>query len=220
LAVFLVPLFVLLLLSFGRNLLNFFNDNHGQNATVTIAESMLAPTDTYADGLGMIVTRRRAGDDQWWAKGPIAQIRAAAEKGDFSMIEAVLADEPKIWIHTYRTSRLWDVLSQYFEDSYVSIAANIFVTGAVLLPGNVTPFQNRWGGPYALFRADGSEVRDPIEIVGIATTAPFDLPLGEFRIGPVTGNDNLFLLPADLEGPFSIAPPEAHKLIFKNPHNF
>jgi len=219
-AAFMIPLWAVLLLSFGRNVVYLANGNHLQNLKVTVAESMLSPTDTYADGTGMIVTRQRAGDEQWWAKGPLTQIRALAEKGDYSMIETVLADQPKLWIHTYRTFRIWDILTPYFEHSYLSIEPNIFVTGSLLAPDRVTQFRNRWQGRYSLFHANGQEVREAVKIDGIATHPPFDLPLGTYRIGPVAGDTELFLLPSDLEGPFAITPPEAHKVLFNNVHRF
>ncbi len=209
-----------LALSVTRNVGYLDNHNGVQNRTVQRAEALLGPGGTYADGIGMVVTRRRAGRQHWWARFGILRILDDAKRGEFERIDLVFADSPKLWILNYRTDALAGVLKPYFENAYVPIFPNILITGLELLPGRDATFQTRWPGRYRLYRADGTPAEASVVVDGRTVTGDVELEKGRhlLRLADVQGS--LYLLPADIPVPFDLTRPLERKPLFDKVYTF
>ena len=216
---------IVLILSFARNALYLDHDNRFQNETVRLAETLLGPDDTYADGTGMVVTRRLAGS-RWrgqvvsWDRLAIGRILSLARRGNLDTIEAIFAGSPKVWILSYRTAALDTVLEPYFRNSYVPISSNVLLSGVRLVPGDETSFQNRWTGKYRLYKADGSPVAAPLIVDGKPATGGVALGTGKHSLRLVEGREPLFLLPADIPVPFTIPRRHEQRVLFDRVYTF
>ena len=216
---------IVLAFSFARNVHYLDHDNRFQNETVRLAETLLGPDDAYADGTGMVVTRRQAGS-RWrgqvisWDRLGIGGILADARRGDVSRIEKVFAGSPKVWILSYRTAALESVLEPYFRSSYVPISSNVLISGVKLVPGEETLFQNRWKGSYRLYRADGRPAAAPFIVDGNSVTGGVALGTGRHSIRFEEGRAPLFLLPADITVPFTIPRRHEQRVLFDRVYTF
>lgn len=191
-------------LSFVHNARYFNHDNTYQNQTVRRVESLLQPEDRYFDGIGMVVDRKHAGWDLpgqvvSWDRPAILGIRAAAEQGDQRHLERVFGGAPKVWILTYRSDALGELLTPYFENSYVPIYSNVLITGVELVPGETVAFRNWWPGVYRLYRADGTPAEAGLEIVGRRVEGPLRIGKGRHSLRLTEDEGPLYLLPADIE---------------------
>ncbi len=216
---------VVLVISFGRNAHYLDHDNRFQNETVRLAETLLGPDDAYADGIGMVVTRRQAGS-RWrgqvvsWDRLGIGRILADARRGNPDHIEAVIKGSPKVWILSYRTAALDSVLEPYLRNSYVPISSNVLISGVRLVHGDETLFQNRWKGSYRLYRADGRPADEPLIVDGKPVTGGVALGTGKHSIGFEEGRAPLFLLPADITVPFTIPRRHERRVLFDRVYTF
>ncbi|MEE8228066.1 MAG: hypothetical protein V3R30_14670, partial [Kiloniellales bacterium] len=216
---------IVLVTSFARNAHYLDHDNRFQNETVRLAETLLGPDDAYADGTGMVVTRRLAGS-RWrgqvvsWDRLGIGTILANARRGNLDRIEAVIKGSPKIWILSYRTAALDSVLEPYFRTSYVPISSNVLISGVKLVPGEEILFQNRWKGSYRLYRADGRPAAAPLIVDGKPATGGVALGAGKHSIRFEEGRAPLFLLPADITVPFTIPRRHEQRVLFDRVYTF
>ena len=182
-------------------------DNVEQTSVVAQAESLLHEDDVYGDGLGMVPTRRRAGlTDPWWDALGAQKLLEDARDGRAETLDRLFAEGPKIWIVTYRTSSLGNVILPYLSQSYIPVYPNVLLTGAVVQPGRKTAFVNHWSGRYALYDAAGRLVEDSVLIDGRAVSGEIDLEPGRYHIElPLySGSDLLCLLPAGVDLPESL----------------
>ena len=216
---------IVLAFSFARNVHYLDHDNRFQNETVRLAETLLGPDDTYADGTGMVVTRRLAGS-RWrgqvvsWDRLAIGRILSLARRGNLDTIEAIFAGSPKVWILSYRTAALDSVLGPYLRNSYVPISPNVLISGVKLVPGDETLFQNRWKGSYRLYRADGRTATTPLIVDGNPVTGGVALGTGKHSIRLDVGREPLFLLPADITVPFTIPRRHEQRVLFDRVYTF
>lgn len=206
--------------SFARNAAYLGHNNTVQNETVRRAESLLGPEDTYADGIGMVVTRRRAGREQWWARYTLLRILDDVQRGDHALIEAVFADSPKVWILNYRTDTVADVLQGYLDQSYVAIFPNVLIAGRELAPGQEVVFQVPYPGRYRLYGADGRPAEAPLTVDGRPARGEVALGKGRHVVrldGEITG---LSLLPAEIAVPFDLSRSRAQRTLFGEIYTF
>jgi hypothetical protein len=213
-------------LSIGNHVRYLSHDNAFQNQTVRRAESVLQPDDRYFDGIGMVVNRQQAGWDLpgqviSWDQAAILSIRAAAERGNFSHLERIFAAAPKVWIQTYRSKALSEVLAPYLTDSYVPIYSNVLLAGIELSPGQTKVFRTWWPGAYRLYRADGSTVEAGLEVDDRRIGGPVRLDKGLHRLRLTGSEGPLYLLPADIEGvAFNMTAPSEQEPLFDRVYTF
>lgn len=203
----LLVLLAILAASFVRNAAYLGRDNAEQRRVMARAERLLAPGERYSDGVGMLPTRPWAGELWNWDSIVLAGIRRGAAAGDHSPIEAILADQPKLWIDTYRLRALAPILAPRLAGSYLPVDPNILLAGTELPPGRAVVFRNRWEGEYRLYDGDGRAVDEPFRVAGEEVRGAVRLGLGAHRVES-PGAGRRFLLPAGLrlDGPI---PPEA-----------
>ncbi len=213
-------------LSFFYNIRYLGHDNAFQNQTVRRAESLLRPADRYFDGIGMVVDRQQAGGNLpgqviSWDQLTISMIQAAAERGDLAHFASIFEGAPKVWILSYRTQALDDVLMPYLERSYVPIFANILITGVELMPGETATFRNWWPGTYRLYRADGTPAAAGLEVDGRRAEGPLRLERARYGLRLADGVEPLYLLPADIEGVrFDMTAPREQQALFPQTYTY
>jgi hypothetical protein len=208
-----------LVLSFVRNVSYLAHDNRFQKETMYQAESLLGSDDAYADGIRMLATRKDV-VPSWWDRAAIAGIRARAEAGDVAHFEGIFGGAPKVWILTYRSDALADVLAPYLEQAYVPIFPNVLITGVELRPGSTTEFQNWWPGAYRLYRPDGSPAEVSYVIDGQQVAGIVQIDRGEHSVQMLAGERPLYLLPADISLPFDLGRPPERRPLFDRVYTF
>ncbi|MFQ5773866.1 MAG: hypothetical protein ACE5GS_05060 [Kiloniellaceae bacterium] len=204
-------------LSVVRNIAYLEHDNAAQNETVRRAERLLAPGEPYFDGIHMVVTRPHA-TDLWLQRSELLEILAGAKRGDYSTIERVLAEGPKVWILSYRTKTIEDVLRPYLERSYVAVAPNLLLSGVALPGPGETVFETRWGGVYRLRAGDGTPSPAELFVDGRRLSGAVALEPGRHSLRLAEGAGPLYLLPADLAGPVQIPPEPNQTPLFPDAH--
>ena len=190
-------LLALLALSFGRNLRLLELDDSRQVDVMLRAEALLNPDDVYADGTGMIPTRQQAGR-AWWDALETTRLVVRAREGDRSDLEALLAEQPKLWISSYRLGAAREAVEPLLARSYVPVSPNLLLSGAVLPSPAPVEFRARWSGEYELRRADGSAAGLEWLLDGQPVRGKVRLEPGahECRLAAPAG-EPLWLLPAD-----------------------
>lgn len=189
-----------LALSFPRNFFVLRYDNLAQDRVASKAEAMLGSQDSYADGVGMIPTRHRAGDRWWWDAATQIEIRRAALRGDFTAVQETFDDRPKLWIINYRVQALEPLLGPRLEASYVRVDPNILLAGTRLVTGAEREFVAMWPGPYRLYGVDGRPLDLPFQVDGREVRGEIPIAAGPHLVqfaGPTPGE--AFLLPDGLE---------------------
>lgn len=200
-----------LTLSFPRNFFFLRYDNLLQDQVAARAEAMLGPGDSYADGVGMIPTRRRAGERWWWDAATQIEIRRAALRGDFTALQETFDDRPKLWIVNYRVQALDPLLGPKLEASFVRVDPNILLAGTRLTSGEARRFPAVWAGPYRLYDPMGRALTSGFQVDGHEVRGVAHLEAGLHTVtwtGSAT--DEALLLPSDLRltGPIPAeAPP-------------
>lgn len=191
-------------------------DNRDQLALVDHVESLLAPGDSYQDGIGMISTRNLSGL-VWWDLRTIARISAAAQRGDTEELAQSFRDDPKVLVMNYRLQSLARELEPFSSHSYVGVDRGLMVAGAALRDGQSRPFRAPWPGRYAL--VDGAGVRadrpwflDGAEIHGGAaiTRGPHELHAPSCRA--------CYLIPEDIIGKVTPTDAPTRAELFAQPY--
>lgn len=179
----------LLLLSFPRNFYALRLDNSEQDRVAARAESLLAPGERYADGLGMLPNRPRAGERWWWDAATKIEISRAAARGDFTVLHETLDDQPKLWLITYRLHDLRSLVGPFLSSSYLPVDPNILLSGAPVDRDGETRFVAAWAGRYGLYDRDGKPLAVPFRIDGREVSGEVELAVGTYRLqlGPATG---------------------------------
>lgn len=194
----------ILVLAFPRNFFFLNSNNRLQNQIVAKAEALLGPEDHYADGLGMIPTRPRAGEQWWWDAATLIAIRNSAAKQDFTVMNDTFLDQPKLWIINYRVEAVEFLLRSSFPLSYVAVDPNIYLAGSRVPPGETVELVAPWTGVYELYGADGEPRDGELLVNGRRVSSPVALEAGPYHLelaDPET--EDRFLLPAGsrLDGP-------------------
>jgi len=134
-----------------------------------------------------------------------------------ALTAALLEDPPYLFVRSYRSEAIRELLDPILKDRYLDVAPNILVPGRLIDAGQPTLFDvpiNRW---YALYEADGTRSASPIDIDGEMRTGPFLLERGIVQLH-LPGDQPLFVLPADLRRqPQPNAEPHP---LFKTPYTF
>jgi hypothetical protein len=210
-AAVLLVLLAVLSASFLRNAAYLRQDNAEQRWVMARAERLLAPSERYSDGVGMLPTRPWAGELWNWDSIAVAQIRRRVAAGDPSPIQAILDDQPKLWIDSYRLRALAPILAPILVGSYLPVDPNILLAGTELPPGQTILFENRWQGVYRLYGGDGRPVDRPFRVAGGEVRGAVRLGLGPYRVESQAA-ERLFLLPAGLrlDGPIPAEQPPAN----------
>lgn len=193
----LAVMIVLLAPSFLRNV-QYLEESAGEQfALIRDAEAQLAPEDRYFDGIGMIPTRKIAGRYPWWwwDHPNLALLRERWNRGDRSEIEAILADQPKIWILNYRFAALERVLAPIWRDGTVRVSEFLLLTGRAISEQEVE-FRNLWPGEYRVYSAHGLPVDRELRVDGAPCSVPCRIALGAHRVAS-PGAGDAFLLPSD-----------------------
>lgn len=182
--------------SFVRNVRYLGHSNAVQNRVVREAERLLGPEDRYLDGTGMVPSRRQSAR-VWWDTPKLGRWRAAAERGDLSSFEQAFEGRPKVFILTYRSDKVADLLEPFLAESYVRVGSNLLLSGIELRSGEATRFVNRWPGEYDVRVTGGLDVGVVLEVDGRPVTAPVTLDVGvrELVLGGAVGR--AWLLPSD-----------------------
>jgi len=194
--------------------------NHEQLQTIREIEPLLAPTDRYFDGLGMIPSRHIAGptDAWWWDRPTILAISREVERGDLSTIERILTDQPKLWILNYRTTFLMKRIGERLSRSYARVSPSVLMSGTVFSPGEVErEFHCVWPGTYRLYSPEGLPLADSVASDGGDLARRVVLTAGVHLLRRSSGEEVSFLLPVDagLTGPFPTRPTPAPNLFEK-----
>src|SRR5262249_54292879 len=147
------------------------HNNAFQNETVRRAERLLGPGDTYFDGIGMLVARQHAGSTLpgqvvSWDTPAINALKAAPARGNVSHFGPIFAGVPKLWILSYRTRAVGDILTPYLVDAYIPIYPNVLIAGRALDGGGEIVFRVRWPGRYRLVDAAGRPSEAVFEVDG------------------------------------------------------
>jgi hypothetical protein len=213
-------------MSFVRNVQVLAHNNAFQNETVRRAELLLRPGDTYFDGIGMIVTHQQAG---WklpgqvisWDTPTLKALRGAVARGDVNHFERIFAGAPKLWILSYRTLAIEDILTPYLMDAYIPIYPNVLIAGRALDGDIGFLFRVRWPGRYRLFDAFGRPSKAAFEIDGDLTDGVVALDKGPHRVRLTGTKGPLYLLPADIAGvSFDMTTDLSQKPIFQDVYTF
>jgi len=202
-----VMLLVMVILSgsFARNVRFVEHSNIVQHDTVMQAESLLGVTDKYCDAIGMIVNREQA-KRMWWDPPRTKAIRAEAKLGDLKRLDRIFASEPKVWIITFRTEVLKDIIQPYFLNSFVRIFSNVLVTGTKVSGEIETSFKNYWPGEYRLYSPRGTRLDIPFYIDGVKVSGVVNIEKGDRSIRMDSDHQTAYLLPADITMQFQIPP--------------
>lgn len=200
-------------LSLPRQIRYLDHDNHLQLQVLAQAERLLAPTDRYFDGIGMVVNRSIAGSYPWWSwEVPnLHRMVAALNKGDDRLPREIVAAHPKLWIINYRLDAVAGLVDQMVAGGYVRISPAILLTGTPWPAGAETQeFACRWPGRYRLYDATGHPVDEPFRVGEGAPAQVVAIQAGLHRLRRTGNSEIRFLLPEGtvVTGPIpAVGPP-------------
>jgi hypothetical protein len=183
-----------------RNVEVLSHDNRLQFSVAEEVESMLGPTDTYFDGVGMIPTRQIAGAHPWWwwDTPTLAALEQEFESGS-SIHFASVANAPiKVWILNYRLVRMQARLNPLWANGTVRVAPTLLVSGRSMPSGATVRFRNLWRGRYVMVDEMCRPTSEPLVVDGVACETPCLISDGEHEISSAA-SDQRFLLPADVK---------------------
>lgn len=150
---------------FVRSVAYLEHDNRHQIDRIRTAETILGPTGTYFDGIGMLPTHVQT-PRRWLDVRAIARIRA----GQDDLVEALAATPPDLIIETSRTDRLPEAFASWVAARYVAVAPGLLVPGTILRPESaatltvVAPGWFTLEDPTHRLMVDGSPVRLPVKL--------------------------------------------------------
>lgn len=123
-------------------------DNSHQKATFHLAEALLAPGESYADGLGMLYRHRQAdGLPGWIDKSVYEWLRTLKPDEAGKMIEEMDRNPPKLMLWNYRMAALPKPFMQPVLRRFAPLYGNIFYYAPVV---DRSPFTIAFDGSYAL----------------------------------------------------------------------
>jgi hypothetical protein len=205
--------------SFVRNVEIVEHDNTAQLAVIAQAEALLAPEDRYFDGIAMIPTRDIAGPSPWWwwDAPTLKALRAQLAVGNREKLDAILRDQPKVWILNYRFSSMAEALTPILRDGTLQISPHLLLTGRHVKAGSAARFDNYWSGAYRWIDLAGRAIEDGVSIDGAPCPAPCRVAVGEHVLTSTRTTDAL-LVPADVTLP--VEPAGAGRSLFRAVYDF
>jgi hypothetical protein len=142
------------------------------------------------------------------------------KSGQSREIEEIFLKQPKIWILTYRTDKLKQILNPYFNNSYLRIFPNILVSGTRVTISDDTKFINSWYGKYRLFSPEGQPIKGHYSVNGQTTSGNTTIMLGENLIKLEAPYPRAYLLPSDISVPFKITTNMKQIPLFENVYSY
>lgn len=205
--------------SFVRNVEILEHDNTAQLAVIEQAEALLAPQDRYFDGIAMIPTRDIAGPSPWWwwDAPTLKALRTQLAAGNREKLDAILRDQPKVWILNYRFSSMAGVLTPILRDGTLQISPHLLLTGRHVKAGATTRFDNYWAGAYRWLDLEGRAIEGGVSIDGTPCPSPCRVAVGEHVLTSTRTTDAL-LVPADVTLPAE--PAGAGRSLFSAVYDF
>jgi uncharacterized membrane protein len=138
-----------------------------QHATFAAVESLLAPGETYIDGMNMVYTHEQPAREIIWIDA--ARMRVMQTEGPaalLALIRKIDAGRPKLWIINYRTLATPPLVRAYLRSQFAPLWGNVDYYAPVVPPGR---FELHFDGRYATERS--------VRIDGIDVAAGTPVPL-------------------------------------------
>ncbi|TPJ28677.1 glycosyltransferase family 39 protein [Mesorhizobium sp. B2-8-3] len=170
-----IALVTAMVISFVANLLYLRIDNAAQLELVARAESLLAPSERYFDGIGMLPNRMEP-STLWLDKHYV--LKTLRESGHSEAYSVLSKSPPKLILWSYRMDYIYPVVAPLILNSYVRVAPNLRIAGFRLYPGERKIFEVPIAENYALYGADGTPLPGQVEIDGTVADPPFHLTTG------------------------------------------
>jgi hypothetical protein len=178
--------------SFARNALYLRIDNRDQLALVGRAESLLAPGESYFDGVSMLPNRSEP-STIWLDRHAVL---VTLREGTYSQVYKIFAETPpKLIIWSYRMDAIEPVVAPLIRDSYVQISPNIRIAGRPLRMGATVRFDVPVAATYSLYGELGEPLRGRVEVDGEPLDVPVHLEKGPTRVRLIDGPSKAMLLP-------------------------
>lgn len=188
-----------LLLTLPRNIEYLRKWNTEQLAIIKRTESMLTESETYSDGIGMIVTRKKSAPQIGMDRMTITRMNAQISSGNYSSINEIFNDNPKLWIGNYRTKSLPRPIKNMINESYINIGNNIKIAGSCFYTNSKKVFINRWKGTYNIYSHTGTPINTNIIVNNENQQQPLRLNTGKHTLYSSNKNDTeICLLPANI----------------------
>lgn len=181
-----------LLSSYLTNLSYLKIDNVRQLEMVTRAEALLKPDEKYFDGIGMLPNRLEPTTlwlDDWYV------LKTLREGKGSEAWQVLTQSPPKVILWSYRLSKIYPVIAEAIDNSYVQVAPNIRMAGQRLHVNRQTVFRVPLTGRYQFYSETGAPVSAQINVDGIALTPPIILSSGRKTITLLNGPEKALLLP-------------------------
>lgn len=178
--------------SFVKNALYLRHDNRDQLELVARAESLIAPDETYFDGVGMLPNRPEP-TTLWLDRMYV--LRTLREGPNSEAYRVFAETPPKIVLWSYRMDAIEPVVGPLIRDSYVRVAPNVRMAGRRLALGRTVDFDVPRAGTYALYNAAGARLDGRVEIDGALVEPPLELRPGPTKVALRAGAAEALLLP-------------------------
>lgn len=181
-----------LLSSYFTNLSYLKIDNVQQLEIVSRAEALLKPDEKYFDGIGMLPNRLEPTTlwlDNWYV------LKTLREGKGSEAWQVLTQSPPKVILWSNRLTKIYSVIAEAIDNSYVQVAPNIRMAGQRLHVNRQTVFKVPLTGRYQLYSETGAPVSAQINVDGIALTPPIILSAGRKTITLLNGPETALLLP-------------------------
>ena len=181
-----------LLSSYFTNLSYLKIDNVQQLEIVSRAEALLKPDEKYFDGIGMLPNRLEPTTlwlDNWYV------LKTLREGKGSEAWQVLTQSPPKVILWSNRLTKIYSVIAEAIDNSYVQVAPNIRMAGQRLHVNRQTVFKVPLTGRYQLYSETGAPVSAQINVDGIALTPPIILSAGRKTTTLLNGPETALLLP-------------------------
>lgn len=171
--------------------------NVQQLELVTRAERLLEPHEKYFDGIGMLPDRLEPTTlwlDAWYV------LKTLQEGKDSEAWKVLTQSPPKIILWSYRMDKIYPVIVEAINNSYVQVAPNIRMAGRRLYSGRQEEFNVPIARKYQLYSETGTPIAARVKVGDIILTSPFMLPTGRKTITLLDGPKKALLLPEGTYG--------------------
>jgi hypothetical protein len=143
---------VFIVASFVRNVEYLRYGNSAQLGLVARAEALVGPNDIYFDGVGMLPDRKEP-STLWLDR--MAVLTTLREGRNSEAYRMFAQHPPKLILWSYRMDAIAPVVAPLIRDSYVRVAPNLRIAGAVVRRGEAVSFNVPIAGRYALYDGAG-----------------------------------------------------------------
>ncbi|MBC7285717.1 glycosyltransferase family 39 protein [Hoeflea sp.] len=201
----------ILLPSLARNLAYIGHDNRAQLSVLRTAEALMPSGAGYFDGIGMVPTRDMAPRVWLDARGIDETLYAGA---DSLVAQTFQTAPPEVVIETYRLTKLDPLLGPILSESYLRVADNILMQGALILPGETRSFQVLRARAFVVVaRGTTGPACAQVMIDGLWRELPPSLDRGHYLMRSCDDAGNpVWLIPAEQAGRLPISTPERRSL--------